>query len=82
MMKRVQMINKTRRIKDYENYLNKKAEEFKLTGKDISNLTDLQLMIPYWFVDGVLKPNKLDEWFKDFFGRIGEITLKDLKDGQ
>lgn len=67
------------RLKEYKEYLEKEAKKFRLTSDDLSNLTDLELMMPYWFVEDVLKPNKLKEWFNKFFKRVEDITLYDLK---
>lgn len=65
---------------NYNKHLIKEAKKFRLTPEDLSNLTDLGMMIPAWFVKDVLKPNKMDKWFWDFFGRIEKITLKEMKD--
>jgi len=66
-------------MKKYLIQLEKGAKKFKLTAEDLSNLTDLELMMPSWFVQEVLKPNKLLPWYLNFFGRIEEITLGELK---
>jgi hypothetical protein len=66
-------------IKKYRVKLKKGAKNFKLTEEDLSNLTDLELMLPSWFVQDVLKPNKLLPWYLNFFGRIEEITLGDYR---
>lgn len=63
------------KLEEYKKYLKKEAKNFRLTQEDLSNLTDLGMMIPAWFVKDVLKLNKLDKWFWDFFQRIEDITL-------
>lgn len=71
---------KSKKLIEYEKRLEEKGKEFVLTPEDLHNLTDLGMMIPAWFVNDVLKPNKLDKWFWKFFQRIEEITLEeDLK---
>jgi len=62
---------------EYKKHLKEEAKKFILTAEDLSNLTDLGMMIPAWFVKDVLKFNKMDKWFWDFFGRIEDITLID-----
>jgi hypothetical protein len=67
-------------LSKYKKYLETEAEKFRLTQEDLSNLTDLGMMIPAWFVKDVLKPNKMDKWFWKFFRRIEDITLPELKE--
>jgi hypothetical protein len=38
------------------------------------------MMLPYWFVEDVLKMNKMKKWFIKFFRRIEDVTLPELKD--
>lgn len=66
-------------MEEYKKFLDEAVKRFKLTPEDLHNLTDLGMMIPAWLVKDVLKPNKMDKWFWDFFGRIEEITLIDDK---
>lgn len=70
---------KKKALKEYQEYLKKKAKSFRLTAEDLSNLTDLGMMIPNWLIECVLKPNKMDKWFFSFFNSIEDITLKDIK---
>lgn len=66
-------------LKKYQEHLKQEAKKFKLTADDLTNLTDLELMMPFWFVEKVLKPNKLKKWFLEFFAKIEKITLPELK---
>ena len=70
---------KSKELKEYEKYLEEEASKFRLTVEDLSNLTDLGMMIPAWVVEDILKPNKMDKWFWKFFNRIEDITLTELK---
>jgi len=63
---------------EYKKHLETEAGKFRLTPEDLSNLTDLGLMIPAWFIKCVLKPNKIDKWFWKFFDKIERITLSEL----
>ena len=65
----------TKEIATYGKYLEREAKKFKITREDLSNLTDLDMMLPHWFVKDVLKPNKMDKWWYKFAERISKITL-------
>ena len=67
-------------MEEYKKFLTEAGKNFKLTDLDLHNLTDLEMMIPAWFVKDILKPNKMDKWFWDFFGRVEEITLSNDED--
>lgn len=64
---------------DYIKHLEDSAEKFRLTPEDLSNLTDLGMMIDWKTYEYVLKPNKMDKWFKKFIGRVDKITLVELE---
>lgn len=70
------MMNK--QLKQYQKYLEQEASNFKLTAEDLSNLTDLGMMIPYWFVQDLLKRNKMKVWWLGFIRRIEKITLREV----
>ena len=61
-------------LKEYKKHLEKEAIKFRLTSEDISNSFDLGMMIPHWFYEGVLKPNKMNKWFDKFFFRIEKVA--------
>lgn len=68
--------------KEYNKWLKEQkelAEKFRLSVDDIHNLLDLSFMID-WRTYETLKLNKMDKWFKQFFGRIEEIALNDLNE--
>lgn len=73
-----EIINSNKELKAYHARLKKGAKEFKITPEDLSNLTDLELMMPSWFVQEVLKPNNLLPWYLKFFGKVERITLGDM----
>ena len=64
-----------KQMRDYRNFLDKEAKNFKLTAEDLSNLTDLGMMIDWQTWEYVLKPNKMDKWFKKFLDRVEWITI-------
>lgn len=71
-------------MKEYTTYLNKEAKKFKITAEDLSNLYDL-----FHIVDSpselnidlkkTLKLSNMDQWFNDFFNRMDDIILKEVK---
>ena len=72
-------------LEKYKKYLNEEGSKFKLTGDDLSNLFDLHFIVDtpkevHQDFFETLKLNKMDEWFKDFFGRIENIILPELND--
>lgn len=64
-------------LKKYRRYINKEANKFRLTGLDLHNLYDLTYMIN-WQDYKTLELNKMDKWFRDFFGKIEDIVLPEL----
>ena len=64
-----------KQMKQYQDFLKREAKKFRLTSEDLSNLTDLGMMIDWQTWEYVLKPNKMDKWFKKFCDRIEWITL-------
>lgn len=64
-------------LKKYVEELEKKAEEFKLTGNDLRNLFDLFYMIPSWsstYEELVL--NGMDDWFNEFHSKLDDVVIK------
>jgi hypothetical protein len=48
------MIKPTKKeMREYEKHVAKGAKKIKLTVEDMHNLTDLEMMLPHWFYDGV-----------------------------
>lgn len=75
------MIKPTKKeMREYEKHVANGAKKIKLTVEDMHNLTDLEMMLPHWFYDGVLKPNNMAQWFDRFFGKIEEVTLYERKE--
>ena len=62
-------------LTNYKKYLENEAKKFRLTAEDLSNLTDLGMMIDWRLYEYTLKPNKMNKWFIDFFNRIEDVTL-------
>lgn len=64
-------------MKEYEKYLKKEAEKFKLTSEDLSNLYDLGYMIGDDVYD-TLELNNMLKWFHNFHQRIEKIVIPEL----
>lgn len=70
----------SKKLEEYKKYLKEEAEKFRLTAEDLTNLTDLGMMIPWWVFEGTIKLNKMDKWFIKFFNRIEEITIPEINE--
>lgn len=72
------MIQPTKKqMEKYNKEVEKKAKNFKLSGRDLHNLYDMFYMVNWQDYD-TLKLNGLSKWFKQFFGKIEEIVLPEL----
>ena len=67
-------------VEEYVEFLTECGKYFVLTPKDLSNLYDLSYMISWQDYERVFKPNKMHNWFKNFFDRLEEICLAEKKD--
>ena len=66
--------------KEYMEFLTECGKHFVLTSEDLSRLYNLSYMINWQDYEGILKSNKMHNWFKNFFDRLEEICLADKKD--
>ena len=77
------MTNKKPNKKELEKYLKflkECGESLVLTPEDFSNLYDLTYILNWQDYERVLKPNKMHNWFKNFFDKIEEVCLAEEKD--
>lgn len=67
-------------MEEYKKFLTECGKHFVLTPEDLSNLYDLSYMITWQDYERVFKPNKMHNWFKNFFDRLEEVCLAEKKD--
>jgi hypothetical protein len=67
-------------MEDYKKFLTECGKYFVLTPEDLSNLYDLSYMITWQDYERIFKPNKMHNWFKNFFDRLEEVCLAEKKD--
>lgn len=60
--------------KEYDKKVEKEASKFDLTAEDLHNLYDLMYITDF----GDVK-NNFEDWFYDFFDKIEEIVVPELK---
>jgi hypothetical protein len=70
----------SKKIKEHQEFLTECGNHFVLTPEDLSNLYDLSYMVNWQDYNGVLKPNKMDKWFRKFFDRLEEVCLAEKED--